>query len=190
MYGVFEDWNIEITEDMATCLLTGIIGDTGSFQYELTKAGTHAVAAKLYEANANHELIFFNLYRTTKFESYQLLELFLKKFVKEKQDKFVWTAVSFEEYSQLKDPEKTPLVDVIIQTVADTNFGIRILEKEKGVLNVALRSRYPKTIDISVLAKKLGGGGHVAAAGARITEDFSVGCEKILNEARNFAKEL
>jgi phosphoesterase RecJ-like protein len=72
--------------------------------------------------------------------------------------------------------------------VKDTDFGIILVEKEKGVLSVNLRGR--TDFDVSKIAVKLGGGGHPAASGAKVFEkDFDQAVLKVLEVARKVASE-
>lgn len=189
LYFLFEDWGIEITPEIATCLLTGIVGDTGSFQYELTKPSTHLVAAKLFEHGADRDTVYLNLYRSTKFDTYKLIGKFLTNMVFEEEN-FVWTAVSFDEYSECGKPERSQFMDSILSSVVGANFGVRLAEKEAGCISLSFRSRHPDRVNISTLAKKFGGGGHIAAAGAYLEGDFKEVVEKVVSEAKLFASQL
>jgi len=62
------------------------------------------------------------------------------------------------------------------------------LEQKKDELSISFRAR-TKDVDVSKMATELGGGGHPAAAGAKIeVESFEEGVEKILQVARKYAK--
>lgn len=187
---LYEDWNVNITSEMATCLLTGVVGDSGSFQYEHTNAATHATAAKLYSLGADHEAIYLALFRSAKFESYKLLGLLIENMEFEKDNAFVWSAIPFEQYQQFTEAEKTPFLDIIVQSVMDTKFGIRMIEKSPGVVNIAFRSRFPKEVDVSTLAQQFGGGGHRAASGAIQKGDYQEIVDRVIAQARVFSKNV
>jgi len=67
LYKIFEDWDIPLSADSAECLLTGIIGDTGSFQYQNVGAETLEVAAKLIRLGADKDKIIYQIYRNISF---------------------------------------------------------------------------------------------------------------------------
>ena len=69
--------------------------------------------------------------------------------------------------------------------VDGTKFGIFMVEEDPGILSVSLRSR--DNFDVSRIAEKLGGGGHRAAAGAKV---YDMNFEKAVKEVLLAAKEV
>jgi phosphoesterase RecJ-like protein len=57
LYLLFKDWKVKITKELATALMTGILGDTGAFEYHNTTARTLHVAADLMEVGADKDEI-------------------------------------------------------------------------------------------------------------------------------------
>ena len=62
-----------ITTDMATCMYTGIMTDTGSFRFPSTTSTTHRIIADLIDFGANNAQIHNNIYDTNSYSSLQLL---------------------------------------------------------------------------------------------------------------------
>ena len=73
LFKIFEDWGEPISKEIAEPLLTGIIGDTGSFQYQNVGQETLRIAATLMEIGADKDKIIYNIYRV----SFGLQSLFL-----------------------------------------------------------------------------------------------------------------
>ena len=109
---------------------------------------------------------------------------FLDKLQFDKMGKFVWSAVSHEEYSALGKPVggQSTIADMFFNSVSGADFGIALLEIEKGEVNISFRSKWDT--DVSVLARTLGGGGHKNAAGATLFGDFNNIIKKVLNKAK------
>jgi phosphoesterase RecJ-like protein len=99
----------------------------------------------------------------------------------------VWIAISWEELQNYPEEFNLEAIDILIQSVKGTKFGVRMIEQEKGVVRVSFRGR--TNIDTSEIAKELGGGGHKAASGAQIVGmEFDQAVEMVLNIARKYAK--
>ncbi len=190
LYLMFKDLGIKITPNIATALLTGIIGDTGVFQFKGVGAKTLDIAKNLMELGANKDEIVFNIYSSYDFNLLKLLGEILLRMEKDKEDKFVWSAVPFDIYNSYSRPESTKEVAATMfsRIVKETDFGMIMIEIKEKSLAISLRSR--TDFDVSKIAVALGGGGHKNAAGATIEgKEYNEAVEKVLQTARKFAKD-
>lgn len=182
LYSLFEDWKVKVQKDVAQCLLAGIIGDTGSFQFNVHPE-TLEVAAKLMRLGANKEEININLFRSLELGNLRLIGELVRNVRFDQKGKFIWTAAPF---GFLKDSQKDlnlDIVDVLLQGVRGADFGIRMVEKSPGDLRASFRAR--TNFDTSKIAVELGGGGHPAASGAVLSGvEFKDAVEKVLKTAR------
>lgn len=189
LYLVLEDCGVEINRDVATSLLTGIIGDTGVFRYPGTGAKTLMIATKLMEKGADKDEIVFNLYHSAEFELVKFWGEILRNIEIDKKYKFVWSAMPYETYKKIGSLKigRESSASLFAQIVKDTDFGILMVEQEKQKLSISFRSR--TGLDTSQIAKDLGGGGHIYASGTKIEGlPFEKAVEKVLEVARKHAK--
>ncbi len=189
LYHVFEDWGVGIDASAAQCLLTGIIGDTGCFQYQNVGDRTLTVAADLIKLGANKEEIIYNIYRNISFSEVKLWGKIIEKMEIDKENRFVWSVLSILDYQNVLgiDSAKEDAANLFFPIVRDTDFGIIMEERDDSTLSVSFRAR--SDFDVSAIAKEVGGGGHKAAAGARIEGlPFDEAVEKVLAAARKYAK--
>ena len=187
LFKVFEDWGIAIDEEIAECLLTGIIGDTGSFQYQNVGQETLRIAATLMEKGADKDKIIYNIYRNIDFKEVKMWGKFIESMKIE--DSFVWSAISLTTYKDFGEYPyaKEDVANLFFPIVKGTDFGIVMVETNESVLSVSFRSR--SGFDVSKIAEEVGGGGHKAAAGARIEGlPFEEAVNKVLSAARKYAK--
>jgi len=187
LFKIFEDWNVAIDQVTAECLLTGIIGDTGSFQYQNVGQGTLRIAASLMDAGADKDKIIYNIYRNIDFKEVKMWGKFIESMKIE--DGFVWSAISLSTYKDFGEYPyaKEDVANLFFPIVKGTDFGIVMVETNEGVLSVSFRSR--SGFDVSEIAREVGGGGHKAAAGARIEGlPFDQAVDKVLAAARKYAK--
>ena len=184
-----EDWGAEINKDIATSLLTGIIGDTGVFRYPGTGASTLKVAGKLMEKGANKDEIVFNVYQSTDFELIKFWGELLRNAKIDKDCKFVWSAIPYEIYKKLDNLRvgRESSASLFAQIVDGTDFGFIAVEQEPQHLYISFRSR--TGLDTSKIAVELGGGGHIYASGADIKGlSFKEAINKLLEVARKYAR--
>ncbi|MCX6704623.1 MAG: bifunctional oligoribonuclease/PAP phosphatase NrnA [Candidatus Woesebacteria bacterium] len=187
LFKIFEDWGIAIDQEIAECLLTGIIGDTGSFQYQNVGQGTLRIAASLMDAGADKDKIIYNIYRNIDFKEVKMWGKFIENMKIE--DNFIWSAISLSTYKDFGEYPyaKEDVANLFFPIVKGTDFGIVMVETNDQVLSVSFRSR--SGFDVSKIAEEVGGGGHKAAAGARIEGlPFDQAVNKVLSAARNYAE--
>ncbi len=189
LYLIFKDWKVEIDRNIATALLTGIIGDTGVFRFSNTSLKTLEAAIKLLKGGADKEKIIFHLYRSMGFNTLKMWGEFLTGMKFEKKFKFVWSALPYNKFLEYGRPLQAHegAASMFAGVVKGVDFGIIMLEKQEGKLSVSFRAR--TDFDVSKIALVLGGGGHKAAAGVIIQGlAFTKAVEKVLQTAKKFAK--
>lgn len=187
IYKLLQDLKLPITKDSAEAILTGMIGDTGSFRYPGLSAETFAIASDLIKKGAKRDKINFELYFNVEFNEIKYLSAILDKAVLDTKNKIIWSAISNEIYKKFDEPEGSNFAGVFFQTIKDTEIGVFMVEKEKDILDVSFRSR--KSIDASKIAVELGGGGHKKAAGAKLQDvEFNMAVKKVLSTVKKYTK--
>ncbi len=189
LYKVFRDWEIEINKKTATALLTGIIGDTGAFQYPGVNERTFDAANYLMQKGADKDEIIFYLFRSLDFKLLEFWGEIIKQMKIDEGGKFVWSAISYEKFVELGSlvNGRETAASQFFQIVDGTDFGIVMVEQEKEKLSLSFRSR--TGFDTSKIASALGGGGHIYASGAKVEGlPFDKAVEKVLQVAREYAK--
>ena len=153
----------QIDETIATCLLTGIVTDTGRFQYSATDGEVMRVAARLLDAGVRPEVIGQAVYESVPFGYLMASAAVLGRATLEEDLSLVWSyvthadlksaAVTYEDLDGLID-------DLRIAREAGT---AALLKEVDGGWRVSMRSR--GTADVGAVAAAHGGGGHHNAAG-------------------------
>lgn len=167
LYKYFVDQDIEITADMATCLLNGIYTDTGSFQHGNTKVYTLKIAAELTKLGANQAAIAKNNFQTTTVKKLKLMGEVLAD-IESSEDGKTIAGVSnalLEKYDATSD-DLTGVVD-FINSIPNTEYTVLYTEDDKGNVKASLRTQKDE-INVAEIAGQFGGGGHPKAAGFRV----------------------
>lgn len=182
IYKLLTEWKINIDQEMATALFSGIAGDTVFFRYTQNTRETYKIIGRLVELGADKDLLVESMFNNYDFDSIRLVGEFLKKMKKEKN--FVWSAIDLETFRKYGKPKgiRELSADLFFQSVKGAGFGLAILEQEKNKLFVSFRSI--KDTDVSKIAKSLGGGGHRNAAGCTVSGEFTLTVNNIIDKVR------
>ena len=103
-----------------------------------------------------------------------------------KEAGFVWSAIPYEIFEKYGKPEgvREMAADMFFRGISRSEFGVAMLENEKGVIDISFRSKKDK--DVSKLAYSLGGSGHKNAAGATLFGNFNEIVKKVLKPLKIF----
>ncbi|MBL8029693.1 MAG: bifunctional oligoribonuclease/PAP phosphatase NrnA [Candidatus Doudnabacteria bacterium] len=161
----FCDW--EITKDISTCLLTGIITDTGSFRHSNTQSSTLKAAGELLSRGANLSLIIKNTYKNKTPKSFAAWGNALKNTYYDEKTKIIYSIMAEDDIKKLDSSLPQNAFEGFVETlnaVPEAKFAM-FLKQDGGVIKGSLRSELQKGIDVSEVARIFGGGGHKLAAG-------------------------
>jgi len=152
-----------VTAKVATALMTGIVSDTGRFQYSSTDAEVLRVAAALVEAGARPEEVGRNLYEWVPFGYLRVSAAVMGRARLEQDPGFVWSVLYQDDLSGAQvGPEDLDLLIDHLRIAREAEVAALVKELAAG-WKVSLRSR--GRIDVGAIAAAEGGGGHHNAAG-------------------------
>ena len=162
------DLHWPITRAIADCLFTAVSTDTGSFQYPTTRPATYHVAAHLVERGANLEKICNEVYQSYPLSRVRLLRHVYNRFKLTHDDQIAYFWLRKIDYTRTgagcEDSEG--LIDHI-RAIEPVVVACVFEEMEPELTRISLRSKSGR-VDVNKVAAQFGGGGHAAAAGARI----------------------
>jgi phosphoesterase RecJ-like protein len=175
---------VRITPEMARPLFAAIATDTGWFRFGSTSGTTLRYAGDLVDAGAVPSEIYNSLYEQDSLARLKLRGRILARTQTELDGRLAHTAAlkeDFEETGAL--PSDTEDVINMTLAVAGTEVAVILVEQPAGGFKLSFRSRTPK-IDCNELAKKFGGGGHKAAAGASTSAPWPEAQKQVLDVVR------
>ncbi len=161
-------WNIEITKEIGTCLLTGIITDTGGFKYSGVTAETFEFAAWLLQKGVNVSNVYRNVLQTTTKSSFELNRIARNRIEFYENDKIAFTYITKEDEKgvEAETGDYEGIVD-IGRDIEGVEVSIFLREIDNGGYKVSLRSN--DYVNVSDICLMFGGGGHIKAAGCTIS---------------------
>jgi phosphoesterase RecJ-like protein len=157
-----------ITSAIADCLFTAVSTDTGSFQYPTTLPGTFHVGAELVTKGANLAKICDEVYQSYSLSRVRLLKHVYNHFrlVQDNRIAYFWLKQSDYTRTGAQKDDSEGLIDHI-RAIAPVVVACLFEELAPGVTRISLRSKSDQ-VNVNEIAAQFGGGGHSAAAGARI----------------------
>jgi len=160
---------------VATALLTGLVSDTGRFQYSSTDAAVLRIAARLVEAGARPEEIGQRVYEWLPFGYLQVSGAVLGR--ARLEDGLVWSVLYRADRAAAGvGPEDLDLLIDGLRIAREAEVAALLKETEEG-WKVSLRSR--GAVDVGAVAAAWGGGGHHNAAGFNSGGSLEAVLEKI-----------
>jgi bifunctional oligoribonuclease and PAP phosphatase NrnA len=174
------DLNVPLDLDIATCLYTGIVTDTGRFQYTNSSPDTLRLAADLLAFGVPAAKIAGEVFDSAPFGYLKLVGRVLDRARLLENDGFVYSWIAQQDLKEtgvgMEETEK--VIDLIRGTRAADVAGL-FKEQPQGGFRVSLRSKGPRTVD--GIARGKGGGGHHLAAGFS-TENIDATVSYIVSE--------
>lgn len=156
-----------IDKDIAACIYTGIMTDTGSFRYDSTSAQTHLILSELLSTGIKPAEIHGAIYDTYSESRMKLLGYCLtEKMIVLKEFETAYISLSADELSKFNFQKGDT------EGIVNYPFGIKgikfcaFFSESDGKIKISFRSK--KNFDVNQFARKhFNGGGHINAAGGR-----------------------
>jgi bifunctional oligoribonuclease and PAP phosphatase NrnA len=176
---------VEIAPEIATCLYTAILTDTGSFCFVGTNERTFELAKQLVEYGADPARIAQNVYFSHAASKMRLLGTALSTLHRE--GRLTWMSVTREQMDRVEavDEDCEGLVNYAL-AIDGVEVAVFFREMEDGRWRVSLRSK--GSIDVAEVAEQFGGGGHTCASGLSLDGPLSVAVERVLAQFRIMAE--
>lgn len=153
----------EVTADVAQCLLTAIVTDTGSFRFPNTTPATLRLAADLMERGASVHAVVERVYETRSAGSLRLVGQALSRLTISPDGRVAWTAITPQ---MMQDagalPEDTTGIVGMLRQIRGVKVAL-VFEVTPAGIRASIRSR--DGARSNVIAEAFGGGGHQGAAG-------------------------
>lgn len=183
MYLLLKMMNAEITPVMASCLFTGASTDTGCFRFSNTTVRTFEIAAELAKLGADTYNI-IQVFFETKTKTYAALErLALDSMRFYFSDKCAVICVTQDMYKRSgSDESEVDRLSNLPRQVEGVLVGATVRELKDGNFKASVRTH--GDIDASAICKRLGGGGHMGAAGCTLYGTKQQAINSLLKEVQ------
>ena len=187
VYMLIKHYRWKITPEIGTCIMAGIITDTGGFQYSGVSKDTFNIAAELLDVGVNISKVYKKVFDTKTKSSFELRRIAIDRMEFLEDGKIAFTYVTNED--ERKENAGVGDYEGIVsegRSVEGVEVSIFLHELKDGEFKISLRSNsYVNVSDVCIM---FGGGGHIRAAGAKMTADPLVIRDKVVNEVKRQLK--
>ncbi len=182
LYDHMSHWDLTFNPQIATCLLSGIVGDTIGFRTSNVNAAVLRKAAALMDLGADLAEIYQKELVMKSFEAIRYWGSGLNRV--QFEDGLVWTSLTLADRQKIgyAGNDDADLVNVL-SSVRDAEIALIFVEQSKNEVKISWRAR--PGIDVSGIAYEFGGGGHAAAAGADVEGSLEMVQQRVISKTLN-----
>jgi bifunctional oligoribonuclease and PAP phosphatase NrnA len=173
---------VRITPEMATCLYTAVLTDTGSFCYEGTDAYTFDLAGDLVRRGANPALIAQDVYFSNPRSKMLLLGAALSNLRCE--GRLCWLWVTQKDMARTEAAEED-CEGIVNYAIGIAGVQVAVFLRDLPDCRIRLSFRSKGQFNVARIAERFGGGGHENASGCTLDGPLASATERILEELRN-----
>jgi len=168
VYDLLELMDIFFAQEIAVCLYTAIITDTGSFQYRNTTAQTHRRVACLLTAGVDVAQVSISLYGERSLTHLKAVGAALNNLKLAADGQLAWISMTREILTRISatDEDCDSLINYP-RMIKGVEVALLFQEIEPELFKIGFRSK--GSVDVNKIAVAFGGGGHVLASGCRLS---------------------
>jgi len=165
VYEFLKFLEIPIDNKMATCLLAGILDDTGGLKYPSTTHQTLKTVAALMRQGAPLAKISRFLSASNLIEDIGVWQETFDNLSIDQEIGLIFSFIGHERFAELGPKFKASIIAETLIATPEIKFALMMIEKTPGQIDCSLRSTKEKDINVAKIAGAFGGGGHYLAAG-------------------------
>jgi len=173
---------VVLTPQMAQCLYTTVLTDTGGFCYGNVRESTFALARELVRAGADPIAIAHEVYFSAPASRLLLLGAALRRLKREGRLAWLWVTHQDMQRTCATEEDSEGIVNVALG-MAGVDAVVFLCELPDGRVRMSLRSK--GRLNVATIAARLGGGGHQDAAGCTLDGSLPRALKEILGELRS-----
>ncbi len=172
---------VKVSPEVATCLYTAVLTDTGSFCFHGTTERTFALAQELVRSGADPVRIAHNIYFSTQLSKMRLLGAALSSLNRDGTLAWMHVDRATMEHCQANDEDCEGLVNYAL-AIQGIEVALFFREESADRFRVSLRSK--GLVNVAAVAAAFGGGGHECASGCAVEGPLSVAVERLVAQLR------
>ncbi|MBI3318558.1 MAG: bifunctional oligoribonuclease/PAP phosphatase NrnA, partial [Candidatus Omnitrophica bacterium] len=180
IYRLYRAFGVTPTREAALCLYAAIVTDTGSFRYRNTSPAVHEIAADLIGLGVSPLRVAQELYESRSANDLKLIGTVLVGMGVSSDGKVAWVEVPRALLKKFRASDE--VTDELVnfpRSVRTAEVALCLREAPRpGEIRVSLRSK--GRVNVDTIARKFGGGGHMAASGCTVKGTLLQARKKVL----------
>ena len=184
IYNLCKALGVEVTKEIAECIYTALLTDTGSFHFSNTTERTLKIASELVRRGVEPARISQALFYSSSFAKIKLLGLVLSEIERDESGRIAWITLDRATMYRANacDEDADGIVNQAL-SIGDVEAVAFFKELSPGSYRISLRSKGKH--NVAKVAELFGGGGHRNASGCRIQGDFEHVKRQIIEGLQN-----
>ncbi len=179
---------IQLTPQLAKNLYLGIYTDTGGFKYSNTTSKTFAMLSILTKQDFKADEVVHNCVDLVKRDSFELTKCAFNSVKFYSNGQIAVSVITKQDLDNNKvDHDTSKFMQSYLQNIEGVKIAVSITERKKNEYNISLRTSCDN-INVSAIAKRFGGGGHIRASGLTLKGDYKKALNALLVECKNNLK--
>ena len=172
VYELIRAWGVPLSRDIALCLYTTLITETGSFRYSNTTPSTFRMAADLLDCGVDGAKVARALYDRNSPGRLRLLGEVLRGMERHPGGKIAWVTLTQDLFKTTgTSPEDTE--DMVNYPRSLNGVEVAVLFRELNPTQYKISLRSQGRVNVAAVAEGFGGGGHRNAAGCAVQGDLA-----------------
>lgn len=181
IFRILKALKVKLNKVMATGIYTAIVTDTGSFKYSNTTSETFKDAAELVSHGVDVWDVAMHCFETSSLSRMELLKKVIARMEVHKNKKVAWIVLRQNDYKSTGAlPEEAEGFINYPRSIEGVEVAIAFKEVGKNQFKISLRSK--TYVDVAAIAMTFDGGGHIRAAGCKMTGSLKDVQERLLKE--------
>ena len=163
------DWigRENITKEIAECIYTGMVTDTGVFQYSCTHSSTMILAGFLMDKGIDYPWIVNHVFFEKNIKQQKLLGVAMDSATLACGDRVIYSVITKEDMDRLSAlPKHLEGISAQLRSTTGVSVSVFVQQNQNGSYKISIRS--DGSVDVAEVCQLYGGGGHDRAAGATI----------------------
>ena len=188
IYSIIKDMGLVMNQQIATCIYTGIVTDSGNFMYDNVTEKTHVIVAELMRTNIAKQDIIYNLYQRRSVNSSRFLGYSLTNMDVELEGRLAIFQISSDMLKKfnISNDDVEGLVNYG-RDIESVDIAVSITETNDGEVKLSFRSKHDD-VDVRAFAQLFNGGGHKKASGAVLTATLNEAKNQVIEKAKQFVR--
>jgi len=183
------DMGLPLTKEIALCLYTALMTETGSFKYSNTTPAVFRLAADLAERGVQPAWVSQKIYERNTVSRLKLLGALLERMEANADRTVAWVTIPAGLFKQTGTTAEDAEDFVNYpRSLADTEVAMLIRDAEPGRVKVSFRAS--GEVDVAAIASQFGGGGHRKAAGCTVAGTLDTVQPKIIEAAERAVRRM
>ena len=175
---------VEFDVEIASAIFMGIYTDTGGFKFSNTSTRTFSALAKLSRFDFERDKLIYNCLSIIKYDEFLLTQVAFASIKFFQNNQIAVSAIRYDDFVNNNcNPDSHKFMPSYLPNIEGVKISISITEKKKNEYNISLRTAMDD-VDVSNIAVRFNGGGHIRASGLTLRGDYNKALNALLLECK------